>query len=119
MTQVIMSTEGGYEVSEVEHGRVYRWKPGHIVLECECGERLTLTRSESTCPECCADHAGVIGAWLEAVGGGRKMKLYTLGATGTPPRMMGCLFRPDGSACLRVLLDMSSDTAGCRGMEGS
>lgn len=47
------------------------------------------------------------------------MKLYTLGATGTPPRMMGCLFRPDGSACLRVLLDMSSDTAGCRGMEGS
>jgi hypothetical protein len=48
------------------------------------------------------------------------MKLYTLGATGTPRRMMGCLFRPDGgSACLRVLLDMSSDTTGCRGMEGS
>jgi hypothetical protein len=47
------------------------------------------------------------------------MKLYTLGATGTPPTMMRCLFRPDGSAYLSVLLDISSDTAGCRGMEGS
>jgi hypothetical protein len=72
MTQVIMSTEGRYEVSEVEHGRVYRWNPGHVVLECECGERLTLTRSESTCPECCADHAGVIGAWLGTVAGKKE-----------------------------------------------
>jgi hypothetical protein len=69
MTQVIMSTEGRYEISEVEHGRVYRWNPGRVVLECECGERPTLTRSESTCPECGADHAGVIGAWLGTVAG--------------------------------------------------
>jgi hypothetical protein len=33
------------------------------------------------------------------------MKLYTLGATGTPPRITGFLFRPDdGFACLKVLL---------------
>jgi len=32
------------------------------------------------------------------------MKLYTLGATGTPPKITGYLFRPDGSACLRILL---------------
>ena len=69
MADVIMSTEGRYEVSEVEHGRVYRWNPGHIVLECECGKRLTITRSKSTCPECAAEHAGLIGEWLETVAG--------------------------------------------------
>jgi hypothetical protein len=67
MARVIMSTEGRYEVSEVEHGRVYRWNPEHVVVECECGKRLTLTRSESTCPECGAKHAGVIGSWLGTV----------------------------------------------------
>jgi hypothetical protein len=63
--QVIERTEGHYEVQEVEFGTVYRWCPECVVVECDCGERLTLTRSESTrsestCPECGADHAAII-----------------------------------------------------------
>lgn len=58
--QVIERTEGHYDVQEVEFGTVYRWCPECVVVECDCGERLTLTRSESTCSECGVDHAAII-----------------------------------------------------------
>jgi hypothetical protein len=57
---VIERTEGCYQVQEVEFGKVYRWEPGNVVVECDCGERLTLTRSESNCEECGTDHADAV-----------------------------------------------------------
>ncbi len=45
MVRVIKHTEAHYEVKEVEFGEVYRWRPERLVLECECGERPTLTNS--------------------------------------------------------------------------
>ncbi len=51
---------GYYEVQEVEFGRVYRWCPEHVVVECECGESLTLTGSTTTCRWCGVDHAATI-----------------------------------------------------------
>ena len=57
---VIERTEGHYEVQEVEFGRVYRWCPGCVIVECECGERLTLTSSVTTCRWCGADHTSVV-----------------------------------------------------------
>jgi len=49
-----------YEVQDAERARVYRWRPATIALECECGERPTLTSSTTTCARCGADHKGVV-----------------------------------------------------------
>ena len=66
MARVIERSGGRYEVQEVEFGTVYKWCPECVVLECDCGQRLTLTRSESTCPECGADHASIVREELAA-----------------------------------------------------
>lgn len=58
--QVIERTEGHYDVEEVEFGTLYRWCPQCVVVECDCGERLTLTRSETTCERCGVDHAPIV-----------------------------------------------------------
>jgi hypothetical protein len=52
-------TEEHYEVQEVEMGEVYTWRPGSVVVECDCGERPTLTASTTTCGGCGADHKAV------------------------------------------------------------
>jgi hypothetical protein len=57
----IKHTEGCYEVQDVEFGKVYRWRPESLVVECECGERPTLTRSETTCEWCGTDHTVTVG----------------------------------------------------------
>ena len=54
------NTEGHYDVQEVEMGEVYTWRPESVVVECDCGERLTLTASTTTCCECGADHNAVV-----------------------------------------------------------
>ena len=60
MTSVVERIEGRYEVQEVEFGKVYRWCPECIVIECYyCGERPTLTRSTTTC-DCGADYAATV-----------------------------------------------------------
>lgn len=55
---VVERTEGRYEVQDVEFGKVYKWCPERVVVECDCGERATLIGSETTC-RCGADHAKV------------------------------------------------------------
>ena len=63
--RIIERTKGHYATQDVEFGRVYRWRPGSVTLECEeCGERSTYTksaliRSVMTC-ECGKDHTGGI-----------------------------------------------------------
>jgi len=43
MAKVTERVEGSYEVQEMEFSRIYKWYPGYLVLECECGERLSLS----------------------------------------------------------------------------
>ena len=64
--QVIERSEGHYDAQKVQFGTVYRWCPECVVVECDCGERLTLTHSESTCPACGADHASIVREELAA-----------------------------------------------------
>ena len=52
--------EGHYEAQDVEFGRVYRWWPKCVVVECECGQRLSLTSSMTTCRWCGTDHAAAV-----------------------------------------------------------
>ncbi len=57
MVRIVERVEGYYDVQEVELGEVYRWNPGHLVVECKCGEHSSLTASGSVCNGCGADHA--------------------------------------------------------------
>ena len=60
MANVIERLEAYYEVRlEAPYGRSYTWPPGRIVVECECGERPTLTFSRCVC-RCGADHTDVV-----------------------------------------------------------
>ena len=65
MVTVIERTEGRYEVQEVEFGRVYKWCPECVVVECGCGRTPTLTNAETSC-DCGADHAAVVREELAA-----------------------------------------------------
>ena len=58
-------TEAGYDVQEVEMGQVYTWRPESIVVECDCGQRPTLTTSATTCGGYGADHAAVVREGLD------------------------------------------------------
>ena len=59
MVTVMERNAGRYEVQELELGMVYSWRPEHIVVECDCGTRLTLTASATVC-KCGADHKAVV-----------------------------------------------------------
>jgi hypothetical protein len=63
---IIERLEAHYEVEDVEMGKVYRWCPERAVLECTCGQELTLSAFNTTCPECGADHAATVEEVLEA-----------------------------------------------------
>lgn len=52
----IEHTEASYEVQEVEMGQVYTWRPESVEVDCDCGDRPTLTASTTTCGGCGADH---------------------------------------------------------------
>jgi hypothetical protein len=56
VAKVIERLDAGYEVQEVKFGKAYKWQPERIVLECECGQRLSLTASSTSCIECSRDH---------------------------------------------------------------
>jgi hypothetical protein len=60
VAKVIERVEARYEIQDVEMGKVYKWRPESILVECECGERATLTASEATCEECGAEHKRLV-----------------------------------------------------------
>jgi hypothetical protein len=51
MTRITKRTEAHYESYEVPFGKTYKWHPGYVVLECDCGEEFTLS-STSTITHC-------------------------------------------------------------------
>ena len=59
MANVIEGAEGRYEVQDVEFGRVYKWQPERVMVECDCGERIALSGSGITCG-CGLDHTEVV-----------------------------------------------------------
>ncbi len=59
MATIVERDAGRYEVQEVEFGRVYRWRPERVVVECDCGDRATLTYSAPIC-RCGADHTMIV-----------------------------------------------------------
>jgi hypothetical protein len=54
MAQIIERVQARYESREMPFGKVYEWHPARVALECDCGEKVTLsaTSSSSTPPTC-------------------------------------------------------------------
>ena len=65
MVKVLECVGAHYRVQDVQRARVYKWYPAAVALECECGERLTLTSSTTTCFKCGEDHTDVVAEVLE------------------------------------------------------
>ncbi len=66
MAKVIERVQAHYEVQDVEMGKVYRWHPESIVVECYCSNESTLTASKNACSECGADHRTIVEEVLDA-----------------------------------------------------
>src|ERR687895_1457269 len=59
MTTVIDHIEGHYDTQSMSYGKAYVWCPECVVVECDCGETLILTVSESFC-WCGTDHEALV-----------------------------------------------------------
>src|SRR5829696_8525361 len=61
VAKVIERARAGYEVEEVEYGKIYTWQPETVVVECGgCGEEANLTHSEPACEECGIEHTELV-----------------------------------------------------------
>ncbi len=61
MTRITKRTEAHYESCEVPFGKTYKWQPGYVVLECDCGEKFTLTSTSTiTRCRCGADYGAAV-----------------------------------------------------------
>jgi hypothetical protein len=61
MTRIIERVEAHYESREVPFGKTYEWHPAYVVLECDCGEKLTLASTSTiTRCRCGTDHGAVV-----------------------------------------------------------
>jgi hypothetical protein len=56
MVRIVERTEAHYKAKEMEFGKVRRWYPERLVLECRCGERPTLTSTVTACDGCGKDY---------------------------------------------------------------
>src|SRR5215208_1872356 len=52
MVQILKRLQAHYENREVPFGKVYEWHPAAVDLECECGEKVTLSATSSTTSTC-------------------------------------------------------------------
>src|SRR4051794_20193127 len=59
LVMVIERLEGRYKIEDMPFGTIYRWSPESVVIECDCGQRLALSGSTTTCGGCGMDHAAV------------------------------------------------------------
>ncbi len=42
-TKVIERLDARYDIQELQVGRVYKWRPESLLIECECGQMTTLS----------------------------------------------------------------------------
>jgi len=64
VVKVVECIGARYELQDVEIGKVYKWYPTNVTVECGCGERPTLTSSTTTCFRCGTDHMDVFAEVL-------------------------------------------------------
>ena len=55
--KIFERVQAHYEAREVPFGKVYEWHRAYVALECDCGEKVTLTATSTitACRRCAAD----------------------------------------------------------------
>ena len=46
MVQILERDEAHYESRQMPFGKVYEWHPASVALECDCGEKVTLSATQ-------------------------------------------------------------------------
>jgi len=58
--KVLEHVDARYDIEEMQLGKVYKWRPESVLIECECGQTTTLTVSDTTCEECGKEHKALL-----------------------------------------------------------
>jgi hypothetical protein len=66
MVQILERVQARYESREMPFGKVYEWHPAAVALECECGEKVTLSATSST-TSTCARCGAELGTFVHAI----------------------------------------------------
>ena len=74
-TKVVERVDARYDIQELQVGKVYKWRPESLLIECECGQRTTLTVSDTTCEECGEEHMDLLREDLRDHRRGRQRRL--------------------------------------------
>jgi hypothetical protein len=64
VVKVVECIGARYELQDVQMGKVYKWCPAIVTVQCGCGETLTYSSPRTTCFRCGADHRDVINEVL-------------------------------------------------------
>ncbi len=59
-TKVVERVDARYDIQELQMGKVYKWRPESLLIECECGQKTTLTVSDTACEECGKEHIDLL-----------------------------------------------------------
>jgi hypothetical protein len=62
MARIVKAIAAHYETHEVPFARSYQWHPEHVIVECDCGQKITLSGTSNlpSCPECGADYGSLV-----------------------------------------------------------
>ena len=62
MARIEKATPAHYEIHEVPFARSYEWHPEHVIVECDCGQKLLLTGTSNlpSCPRCGLDYGSLV-----------------------------------------------------------
>jgi hypothetical protein len=52
MVQILEHVQAHYENHQMPFGKVYEWHPAYVTLECDCGEKVTLSATSTTTTTC-------------------------------------------------------------------
>ena len=73
--KVIERVDARYDIQELQVGKVYKWRPESLLIECECGQRTTITVPDTTCEECGKEHIDLLREDLRDHRRGRQRRL--------------------------------------------
>src|SRR5215208_3069165 len=67
MVQILERVDAHYESREMPFGKVYAWHPALVALECDCGEKVTLSAPSSSTKTTCSGCGAELGTFVNEI----------------------------------------------------
>src|SRR5829696_4937258 len=67
MVQILERLQAHYESRELPFATVYEWHPASVALECDCGEKVTLTATSSSTTTSCSRCGVDLGTFVHDI----------------------------------------------------